>query len=75
MNVTVHVILAQLFQSSSRLGRQASKDVLRDIIMNLVTLLLDNRLMELKEGPQVVRSFNVTVVKIIENSDFTNIMG
>lgn len=52
-----------------------SKDVLRDLMTSLVTVLLDDRLMEVEDGPQVVRSVNLTVVKIVERADSTNIMG
>lgn len=66
--------LLQIFQSST-LGSKASKDVLRDVMTSLVTLLLDDRLMELEEGPQVVRTVNLTVVKIVGRADGTSIMG
>ncbi|KAK7477171.1 hypothetical protein BaRGS_00031556, partial [Batillaria attramentaria] len=66
--------LLQLFQISS-LGKKASKDVLRDLMTSLVTVLLDDRLMEVEDGPQVVRSVNLTVVRIVEKADPTNIMG
>ena len=58
---------------NSFLATHASKDILKELIYNLVTMLLDNRLMELEEGPQVVRSVNVLVVKIVEKSDQTNV--
>ncbi len=67
------MVRPQLFQCGS-LGKQASRDVLKDLINSLITILLDNRLEDLEEGPQVVRSVNVMVVKIIENSDPTNVM-
>ncbi len=67
------MVCLQLFQCGS-LGKQASRDVLKDLINSLITILLDNRLEDLEEGPQVVRSVNVMVVKIIENSDPTNVM-
>ena len=53
---------------------QASKDILKDLLNNLVTVLLDNRLNELEDGPQIVRSVNVLVVKIVEKSDQTNVL-
>jgi len=65
--------LFQLF-GISRLAHHASKDVLKELIYNLITILLDNRLMALDEGPQVVRSVNVLVVKIVEQSDHTNVL-
>ncbi|OWF42942.1 cytoskeleton-associated protein 5-like [Mizuhopecten yessoensis] len=66
--------LLALFQKPS-LSSKASKDVLKDLINNLVTILLDNRLVELEEGAQVVRSVNVMVVKIVEKADQTSIMS
>ena len=66
--------MLQIFQTSC-LAKKASKDVLRDVMTSLVTLLLDDRLMEVEDGPQVVRSVNLTVVRIVERADCTNIMG
>ncbi|KAL8599784.1 hypothetical protein ACOMHN_052297 [Nucella lapillus] len=66
--------LLQIFQTSA-LASKASKDVLRDLMTSLVTVMLDDRLTELEEGPQVVRSVNLTVVKIVERADCTCIMG
>ncbi|XP_033753517.1 cytoskeleton-associated protein 5-like [Pecten maximus] len=66
--------LLALFQNPS-LSAKASKDILKDLINNLVTILLDNRLVELEEGAQVVRSVNVMVVKIVEKADHTSIMS
>ncbi|KAL4225289.1 Cytoskeleton associated protein 5 [Mactra antiquata] len=65
--------LLSLFQNAV-LASHASKDISKELIYNLVTMLLDNRLMELEEGPQVVRAVNVLVVKIVEKSDQTNIL-
>ena len=65
--------LFQLLQNPL-LAVQASKDILKELISNLITMLLDNRLMELEDGPQVVRSVNVLVVKIVEKSDQTNVL-
>ena len=36
--------------------------------------MLDSRLQELEDGPQVVRSVNIMIVKIVEKSDPTSIM-
>lgn len=65
--------LLSLFQNAT-LAVHASKDILKELIYNLVTMLLDNRLMELDDGPQVVRSVNVLVIKIVEKSDQTNVI-
>ncbi|KAL3842600.1 hypothetical protein ACJMK2_020593 [Sinanodonta woodiana] len=66
--------LLALFQNTN-LAVRASRDILKDLINNLVTILLDNRLVELEEGPQVIRTVNVMVVKIVEKSDHTNILS
>ena len=63
----------QMFQSEN-LGKNASRDVLKDIVHNLLTIMLDSRLQELEDGPQVVRSVNIMIVKIVEKSDPTSIM-
>ncbi|XP_048241542.1 cytoskeleton-associated protein 5-like isoform X2 [Haliotis rufescens] len=60
---------------TQRLAKKAGKDILKDVVNSLITILLDSRLMELEEGPQVVRSVNVTVVKIVEKTDHTSITG
>ena len=62
-----------MFQCGT-LGKNASRDVLKDIVHNLLTIMLDSRLQELEEGPQVVRSVNIMIVKIVEKSDPSNIM-
>ena len=64
----------QLFHSRT-LAQEASKDVLCDLLNGLVTVLLDDRLMALEGGPQVMRSVNVLLVKVVENADHTNTMG
>lgn len=61
--------------SNKSLGTQASRDVLKDLTNSVITLLLDSRLMDLGEGPQVVRTVNTMVIRIIENSDFTNMLS
>ncbi|KAK3102168.1 hypothetical protein FSP39_009299 [Pinctada imbricata] len=65
--------LLALFQNRALAGKP-SKDSLKDLVSNLLTLLLDSRLNNMEEGPQVIRLLNVMVIKIIENSDHTNIL-
>lgn len=67
------VILSQIFQNSS-LAKKASKDVLKDLVNSLITILLDNRLTSLEEGAQVIRTVNVMVVKIVEHADHTSVL-
>lgn len=57
---------------NSFLATKTSKDILKDLFNSLITILLDQRLSLLHDGPQVVRSVNVMIVKIMEKSDYTN---
>ena len=63
----------QLFQCRD-LAKEASADNLKDLIYHLITVILDGRLNDEEEGPQVVRTVNVMVVKIVERSDQSKIM-
>ncbi|XP_013397900.1 cytoskeleton-associated protein 5-like, partial [Lingula anatina] len=66
--------LLELFQSKV-LSKVASRDVLKELISMMVTILLDRRLEDFSEGPQLMRSVNVMVVKIVEKSNSTNVMS
>ncbi|XP_052066786.1 cytoskeleton-associated protein 5-like [Mytilus californianus] len=66
--------LLAIFQNSS-LAKKASKDVLKDLVNSLITILLDNRLTSLEEGAQVIRTVNVMVVKIVEHADHTSVLS
>ncbi|XP_030845166.1 cytoskeleton-associated protein 5-A isoform X3 [Strongylocentrotus purpuratus] len=67
-------LLVSVFQNSS-LSQRASKDVLCDLINGLITVLIDDRLMSFDDGPQVVRSFNIVMAKVVENSNHNAAMG
>jgi len=56
------------------LAHEATRDVLKDLIYHLITILLDTRLNELEDGQQVARSVNTAVVRLVEKSDSTNVM-
>lgn len=56
------------------LATSASSGVLKDLFHILITILLDQRLMDLDEGPQIVRSVNVMMVNIVQRSDNTAAM-
>lgn len=70
----VTMALLSLFEHKS-LAKKASRDVLRDLIPHLVTVMLDARLNELQEGPQVVRAINVLIVRILQRSNPTHVMS
>ncbi|XP_071809133.1 cytoskeleton-associated protein 5-A-like isoform X2 [Asterias amurensis] len=67
-------LLMSLFHSKP-LAVEASKDVLSDLLNGLIMVLLDDRLMVLEGGPQVMRSVNVLLVKVVENADHSSTMG
>ena len=50
----------------------ASRDVLADVWHVLLTTLIDDRLAALHDGPQIVRAFNVLVVRMAEKAHFTH---
>ena len=56
------------------LAYEATRDVLKDLIFNLITILLDARLNELQDGQHVARSVNIAVVKIVEKTEPTNVL-
>ena len=41
----------------------------------LITVLSDDRLASLKDGPQILRAINILMVKVIEMSDQTYVLG
>ena len=68
------LLCAQIFQSSS-LCRKPTIDVSKDLFLNLFTVLLDARLEHIDDGLQVIRSVNVTVVKIVDRGHPTVVLG
>ncbi|XP_067850163.1 cytoskeleton-associated protein 5 isoform X2 [Heptranchias perlo] len=63
-----------LFQIET-LAKEASMGVLKDLMHGLILLMLDSHLEDLDEGPQVIRSVNLLMVKVLEKSDPTNILS
>lgn len=66
-------VLSQLF-SMETLAREASMGVLKDLMHGLITLMLDGRVEDIKDGQQVIRSVNLLVIRVLEKSDQTNMM-
>ena len=56
-----------------QLAVTASRDVLCDVWHVLLSTLIDPRLNPMEEGPQIIRAFNVLVVRMAEKAHFTNI--
>jgi hypothetical protein len=61
------------FYGNGILSCRVSKDVLRDLIEQLITLLVNRHMEELESGESYVRIINTLVVRIIERSDHTNV--
>ncbi|XP_046394021.1 protein mini spindles [Ischnura elegans] len=65
-------VLMSLFSHQS-LACKVSRDVLRDLIWNLISVLHDGRIEMLNDGVNFCRAINVLVVRIIERSDHTSL--
>ncbi|XP_041851943.1 cytoskeleton-associated protein 5 isoform X2 [Melanotaenia boesemani] len=61
--------------SMEALAREASMGVLKDLMHGLITLMLDTRMEDVEDGTQVIRSVNLLVIRVLENSDQTNIIS
>lgn len=61
----------QIFNQPN-LAVSASRDVLADVWHVLLTTLIDPRLPALEDGSQIMRAFNVLVVRMAEKAHFTN---
>ncbi|KFM68160.1 Cytoskeleton-associated protein 5, partial [Stegodyphus mimosarum] len=70
----VTVALVTLFENPV-LARKASRDVLRDLIPHLLTVMLDNRLDDLQEGAQVVKVINVLIMRVLQKSHPTHVLS
>uniref|UniRef100_A0A3Q3VRP5 TOG domain-containing protein n=1 Tax=Mola mola TaxID=94237 RepID=A0A3Q3VRP5_MOLML len=66
--------MLSLFSMES-LAREASMGVLKDLMHGLITLMLDGRVEDIKDGQQVIRSVNLLVIRVLEKSDQTNMIS
>lgn len=66
--------MLSLFSMES-LAREASMGVLKDLMHGLITLMLDGRMEDIEDGTQVIRSVNLLVIRVLENSDQTNVIS
>ncbi|GLV37157.1 mini spindles [Carabus blaptoides fortunei] len=62
------------FYDNKILGRRVSRDVLKDILYQLITLLVDTKLESFESSDAYNRVINLQCVRIIEKSDHTNII-
>ncbi|XP_069178181.1 cytoskeleton-associated protein 5 isoform X4 [Procambarus clarkii] len=61
--------------NNKQLGTKATRDVLRDVVHVLIHILLDPRLSQLEDGPQIIRAINVLVVRLVEKAQFTHVFS
>lgn len=57
--------------SNNILIQEASDGVLKDLICQLLTVLIDDRLSKTTEGSELIRSINMLVVNLVTKSDHT----
>ncbi|XP_015926242.1 cytoskeleton-associated protein 5 [Parasteatoda tepidariorum] len=70
----VTLALVTLFDNPD-LAKKASRDVLRDLIPHLITVMLDERLEDLQEGAQVIKVINVLIMRILMKSNPTHVLS
>lgn len=46
--------------------------VLKDLMHGVITLMLDERVNDMEDGEQLVRSVNLLVARVLDKSDHTN---
>uniref|UniRef100_A0A8C4JJR9 TOG domain-containing protein n=1 Tax=Dromaius novaehollandiae TaxID=8790 RepID=A0A8C4JJR9_DRONO len=64
--------MMSLFQEE-RLAQEASMEVLKDVIHNLITLMLHSLVGDLEEDQKLIQSINLLLKRILEKSDQTQI--
>lgn len=52
-----------------------SRDILRDLVPQLLAVLIDRRVGQLGQGPQVLRATNLLTLNIIRNGQPTCVLG
>ncbi|KRT82537.1 HEAT domain-containing protein [Oryctes borbonicus] len=62
------------FYNNKVLGRKISVDVLKEIMLQLISILAEGKLSDVVNGDSYVRVVNLHCVKIMERSDHTNII-
>lgn len=69
-------VLLKVFDGNRpTLGRRVTRDILRELLSQLLMVLLDKRLAELCNGPQLQRSTNVLALNIIRHGNPTCVLG
>ena len=66
--------LVGLFSEPS-LAIKASQDSLVEVERDILTYIVDERLLKLEDAPQLIRSLNFLMLRVCENSEKTAIFG
>ncbi|KAM4572719.1 cytoskeleton-associated protein 5 isoform 3-T3 [Odontesthes bonariensis] len=61
--------------SVEALAREASMGVLKDLMHGLITLMMDSRVEDMEDGTHVIRSVNLLLIRVLDNSDQTNMIS
>lgn len=66
--------LLTLFSEPS-LARAIPKEIVKDVIHVMISTLLDENLIKLDEGPQVIRCINKLMLNVTEKPDRNHVLG
>ncbi|RTG83913.1 cytoskeleton-associated protein 5, partial [Schistosoma bovis] len=70
-----HLATIESLFSRPTLGREASRETLRELSQSLLQMMLDERTAEMSSGENVIRSINALFVLILEASNGTRILS
>ncbi|CAH8452669.1 unnamed protein product [Schistosoma rodhaini] len=70
-----HLATIESLFSRPTLGREASRETLRELSQSLLQMMLDERTSEMSSGENVIRSINALFVLILEASNGTRILS
>ncbi|CAH8441458.1 unnamed protein product [Schistosoma turkestanicum] len=70
-----HLATIESLFSRPTLGREASRETLRELTQSLLQMMLDDRTAEMSSGENVIRSINALFVLILEASSGTRILS
>ncbi|KAH8851107.1 Cytoskeleton-associated protein 5 [Schistosoma japonicum] len=70
-----HLATIESLFSRPTLGREASRETLRELTQSLLQMMLDERTGEMSSGENVIRSINALFVLILEASNGTRILS
>ena len=57
------------------LARAIPKEIVKDVIHVMISTLLDENVIKMEEGPQVIRCINKLMINITERPDKNHVLG